>query len=236
MLNHGYTIYQGAQLCNDISAGKFDDSLNKLGDYLAGFGNVKFLIRPDYEVSGNLHANTNPTSFDSNTFDLKAYPAAFAHVRQVLNTKIPNAEYIFHPVRGSAEQLYPGDDIVDYQGFSIFNNDVCLPVGPTMNCDGDRLDPNIIRDIKFASKPKWVAESAVQPPASGSSDGFLDYLTRIRDMIEQYDFAGWTYINSNWPEHGWDTATWGDSRIEANPPVLQWFQQNIASNPRYIFG
>ena len=236
MINNGYTIYQGAKLCDDIASGKFDAQLNALASYLTGFPNVKFIIRPDYEVSGNLHANTNPNQFDPSTFDFTAYPKAFAHVRSVINSKVSNAQYIFHPVRGSAADLYPGDDVVDFQGFSIFNNDVCLPVGTTTNCDGQRLDPNILKDIQFATKPKWVAESAPQPPSSDSAAGIIDYLGRVRDMVEQYDFAGWTYINSNWPAHGWDTATWGDSRVEANSDVKSWFESNISTNPNYIFG
>ncbi|KAH8167403.1 hypothetical protein CIB48_g821 [Xylaria polymorpha] len=235
MVSHGYSQFDGARLCNDIAAGKFDSSLNKFAQYLRKYPNVKFLLRPDYEVSGNLHANTNPNTFDPSTWDLRAYPRAFAHVRQVVSSAVSNVQYVFHPVRGSAQQLYPGDNVVDWQGFSIFNNDVCLNVGSTSNCVGQRLDPNILKDIQFATKPKIIAESAVQPPAVGNENDFIDYLTRVRDMVERYDFAAWTYINSNWNAHGWD-GNWGDSRIETHPSVLDWFRQNIANNPRYIFG
>ncbi|KAI0192736.1 hypothetical protein EV127DRAFT_490939 [Xylaria flabelliformis] len=236
MVSHGYTQFQGAKLCYDIAGGKYDSSLNKFASYLKGFPNVKFLLRVDYEVSGNFHANTNPNQFDQSTWDLKAYPAAFAHVRQVIAGSVPNVEFVFHPVRGSAQMLYPGNNVVDWQGFSIFNNDVCLNVGPYSNCVGSRLDPNVLKDIQFATKPKIVAESAAQPPAVNNQNDFIDYLTRVRDMVEKYDFAAWTYINSNWNAHGWDAATWGDSRVETHPQVLQWFQQNISNNPRYIFG
>ena len=121
-------------------------------------------------------------------------------------------------------------------GFSIFNNDICLPVGSTANCDGQPVDQNLLADIEWAPKPKIVAESAVQPPSSSSPSGSIEYLTRLRNVIEQNNFAAWTYINSNWPAHGWQTDTWGDSRIEANPQVEGWFNMNIANNPRYVFG
>ena len=107
---------QGAQLCEDIAGGKYDVSLKQLGSYLAGFPNVHYLLRVDYEVSGNLHANTDPNGFDPNTFDYTAYPKAFAHVRSVLSAQTANIEFVFHPVRGSAEVLYPGDSVVDWQG------------------------------------------------------------------------------------------------------------------------
>ncbi|KAI0814658.1 hypothetical protein GGR55DRAFT_441433 [Xylaria sp. FL0064] len=236
MTSNGYSIYQGAKLCNDIAGGKYDANLKKFAQYLGGFRGVKYLLRVDYEVSGNLHANTNPNTFDPSTFDLTAYPKAFAHVRQVITSVISNVQFVFHPVRGSASQLYPGDNVVDWQGFSIFNNDVCLPVGSTTNCQGQTLDPNVLADIKFAKKPKMIAESAVQPPASSNPNDFITYLIRVKSMVETYDFALWTYINSNWNAHGWDAATWGDSRIDTNGPIKQWFQQNILINPRYIFG
>ncbi|KAL9084694.1 MAG: hypothetical protein Q9165_007942 [Trypethelium subeluteriae] len=235
MTNNGYTQFQGAQLCHDIANGKYDNNLNALGSYLATFANVKYIFRVDYEVSGNLHANTNPTAFDENTWDLTAYPEAFAHVRNVISGKVSDIEFIFHPVRGEAQLLYPGDDVVDYQGVSIFNNDVCLPVGSTSNCDGSVLDPNVLKDIQFATKPKWVAESSVQPPASDATDDFITYLTRVKNMIEEYDFAGWTYINSNWPIHGWSGDTWGDSRIETNSPIKDWYESNIVGDSRYVF-
>ena len=55
-------------------------------------------------------------------------------------------------------------------------------------------------------------------------------------MVETYDFAAWTYINSLWTAHGWDSSVWGDSRIEANADVLAWYEQNIVGKSRYIFG
>ena len=213
---------------------------------------MKYLLRVDYEVSGNLHANTNPNQFDESTWDLTAYPKAFAHVRQLFLAVLPNVDFVYHAVRGEAKQLYPGDTAVDWNGslivlvlrkqdltkvgFSIFNNDVCLPVGDTSNCDGSKIDPNLQADIAWAPKPKLVAESAVQPPPSGGPNGFIDYLTRVKNVVEQNNFAAWTYINSNWPAHDWPTDTWGDSRIEAVPAVETWFESNLSGNARYMFG
>lgn len=79
---------------------------------------MKYLLRVDYEVSGNLHANTDPSGFDSATFDLTAYPKAFAHVRKVFLGVLPNVDFVYHAVRGEAALLYPGDDVVDWNGMS----------------------------------------------------------------------------------------------------------------------
>lgn len=118
MTQNGYTQFQGAQLCNDIANGKFDSQLQSLASDLARYPQVKYLVRPDYEVSGNLHANTDPGASNPATFDHTAYPKAFAHVRGILNSKNTNIQYIFHAVRGDAQNLYPGDDVVDFIGMS----------------------------------------------------------------------------------------------------------------------
>ena len=230
------TLFEGAQLCNDIAAGKFDAQLQKLGAYLAQYPNVKYLFRIDYEVSRNIHANTDPSNFNQNTFDLTAYPKAFAHVRSVISSAARNVQFVYHAVRGEATYIYPGDEQVDLIGFSIFNNDVCLPDGTVNGCTSGVADPNLQRDMEWAPKPKIVAESAVQTPSSSSGDGFTHYLDLVKNLIESQGVVGWTYINSNWPVHGWTPEYWGDSRIEANPAALDWFKQNIAGNPRYTFG
>ena len=230
------SCYQGAKLCKDIAAGKYDSKLQSIASYLAKYPNVKYLIRPDYEVSQNMHANTDPSAYNQNTWDKTAYPAAFKHVRSVINAAVKNAQYVYHPVRGCGPDLYPGDDATDFIGFSIFNNDVCMPVGSTGNCAGQTLDVNVVKNLQWAPKPKLIAESAVQAPAAASGADFVTYLTHVKSLIEKYDIAGWTYINSNWPTHGWPADTWGDSRVEHKPQALAWWKQNIGTGGRYTFG
>ena len=183
-----------------------------------------------------MHANTNPSQFDPATFDKTAYPAAFKHVRSLLQKSVPTAQFIYHSVRGGAQDLYPGDDVTDYIGFSIFNNDVCLACGSTANCQGSKLDPNVAKDLAWAPKPRLIAESALQAGESGGADNFVEYLTRVKSMIEKYDVRGWTYINSDWTKHGWTAATWTDSRIEANSQAMAWWKQNILGSSRYTWG
>lgn len=87
-----------------------------MSTYLSEFPSVKFLLRVDYEVSGNLHANTDPNAFVAATFDTTAYPKAFAHVRSIISGAVKNVDFVYHSVRGGAELLYPGDDVVDWLG------------------------------------------------------------------------------------------------------------------------
>lgn len=118
MTNRGYTVYQGAKLCYDIANGNFDAEINSLATFLNQYPDVQYLLRPDYEVSGNLHANTNEATFDPPSFDYDAYPAAYRHIHELIGGQVSNVAFMYHPVRGSAEALWPGDDVVDYQGKS----------------------------------------------------------------------------------------------------------------------
>lgn len=235
---NGYTQYTGGLMCRDIAAGKYDANVNKFADQLAQYSNVKYLVRLDYEVSTNVHANTNPAGNDPSTWDLHAYPNAFAHVRQLIAAKVPNAEFVYHAVRGEGPTLYPGDNVVDWNGISIFNNDLCLLDGPVPNnnCGSGTVDLNVQKDLDWMPKRKMISESAVQPPSSSDPNGFINYLNLVNKLVEANNVEAWVYINSNWPTHAWSAEYWGDSRIEANPPVLDWFNANIASNNQYTWG
>ncbi|KXN84666.1 Beta-1,3-xylanase TXYA [Leucoagaricus sp. SymC.cos] len=237
---NGYTVYQGAKLCNDIAGGKFDTQLHNFAAYLKQFPNVKFLMRVEYEVSRNIFANTVDGTFDPNSFDLTAYPKAYNHVTSlILAGGVTNIDFVYHAVRGEAHYLYPGSNQVDWIGFSVFNNDVCLIAGTTSNCVGDTLDPNLKNDLVWAQgqgKPLMIAESAVQPSPSMNPSDFTTYLSRLFDIASTYGLSSISYIDSNWPVHGWDQSAWGDSRIEANSAALSWFDSNIANNNRYLWG
>lgn len=105
-----------------------------------------------------------------------------------------------------------------------------------MNCVGSSVDPNIKSYIDWAHGRKKPIISAAQPFAVNNPSSFVDYLAHVKSVVETFNRAGWTYINSNWPAHGWGTQYWGDSRIEANGNAKSWFASNIAKNGRYVRG
>ena len=117
----------------------------------------------------------------------------------------------------------------------MFNNDLCFPVADIHNCDGCVLDGGATMDLAFAKKPLVVSESGSQPPYSDTAAGSIEFLERLISTIEQYDFAYWFYINSDWPAHGWPSNVWGDTRIEAKPEVLEWFNEKVVGSDRYVF-
>lgn len=246
---------------NDISSGQWDQQIDDFANIIKNRPNTKFLIRIGYEVSLMLFAyngeqyvvdwvndaaNSGINVFEDPDsiaeLDRQAYISAFNYIANRLrNTNsVNNADFVYHPVRGffDTQWLYPGDQYVDWIAFSVFNNDICLEVNGTFNCQGQSVDPNLAQSIEFAQekgKPLMVAEAAVQAPAANSESGFIDYLNRLHNFNTTYDVRLLAYINSNWPAHGWGPE-WGDSRVEIRSSILNHWLNTFGDNTRYLHG
>lgn len=241
-----------------INNGQWDTKIDAYAGAFAARPDVKFFLRVEYEVSLLLFAYNGTQYFDTwlqqkaaqgiNVFenpdaipelDRSAYINAYNRIANRIKSIASNVAFVYHPVRGynDTRWLYPGDTNVDYVGFSIFNNDVCMEVNGTFNCQGQSIDPQLQQSINFAkqhNKAIMVAESAVQAPASRTPSEFNLYLTRLNNLITANDVKVLSYINSNWTAHGWDNS-WGDSRVEVNTTVKNHWT-SIFLGSRYVQG
>ena len=213
----------------DIVAGRWDAEIDKFARTFADHSDLKFYVRLGYEVSLYMFASGG---------DTQTYKDAYNRMAQRIRAIASNVDFVYHPVRGFNDvvDLYPGDQYVDWVAFSIFNHDVCLSSPSGSNCSGQQIDGNLAQGFDWAKntkgKPVMIAESAVQRYASESASGFMDYLDRVKDVIETYDIGVWAYIDSDWNAHNW-TGDWGDSRVEINQTVLNHWN-SIVSTSRYI--
>ncbi len=245
------------EACDDIRNGKWDSEIDQMAQTFADRPDVKFYVRVGYEVSlfmfgykGEQNANTwleeqanagvnvfeDPDKVDQ--MDRHAYIEAYNHIASRIKRKASNVSFVYHPVRGfnDTKWLYPGDENVDFVAFSIFNNDVCIECNGTFNCEGEDVDPNLQQSMDFAKehgKPLMIAESACQAPATGSPSAFNDYLNRLDKVVKNNDVRVLAYINSDWPAHDWD-ANWGDSRVEVNSTVLNYWKSTFGQGTRYL--
>jgi hypothetical protein len=241
-----------------VNNGDWDAKIDAYANAFKARSDVKFFVRIDYEVSlllfaynGSQYVNTwlnQKASAGINVFDnpdtiaeldRQAYINAYNRIANRIKAIATNVAFVYHPVRGfnDTKWLYPGDQNVDYVGFSIFNNDICMEVNGTFNCAGQTVDPNLQLSMNFAKsrgKAIMIAESAAQAPATGNPTQFNVYLDRLNKLIVANDVKVLSYINSNWPTHGWD-ANWGDSRVEVNPTVKS-FWNSIYLGSRYVQG
>ncbi len=241
-----------------VNNGQWDAKIDAYASSFAARPEVKFFVRIDYEVSLLLFAYNGTQFFDPwlqqqagagiNVFenpdsiaqlDRQAYIKAYNRIANRIKAIATNVAFVYHPVRGynDTRWLYPGDQNVDYVAFSIFNNDICMEVNGTFNCAGQTVDPQLQQSMDFAKqhgKAIMIAESAVQAPASRTPAQFNLYLERLHNLIVANDVKVVSYINSNWPIHGWD-SNWGDSRVEINPTVKNYWNSTFLGS-RYVQG
>ena len=171
--------------------------------------------------------------------DPSAFIDAYNHIVDRIESQAINVEFGYHPVRGinDTRWLYPGPENVDWVGFSVFNNEVGMEVNGTFNVPDERIDPNLALSMDFAQLQGHqivIAESAAQNPAASDPDLFVEYLHRLHEVVERYDVSALSYINSDWPAHGWGPE-WGDSRVEADPTVEVFFLETFGEDTRYVY-
>ena len=217
-----------ADAVSGIARGAEDAEIRSIARIFRNKPNLRFLVRIGYEVSVSMFASAS------------TYQSAYNRIADIIkNEGASNVDFVYHPVRGynDAIEMYPGARNVDWVALSVFNNDVCLEVGGVSNCTGSRIDPNLDRVFNWAKSrhPTMIAEAAVQSPAGSSSNGFIDYLSRLRDVITRHDVQALAWINSDWTAHGWPANIWSDSRIDSAPRDVQdYWRNNFSDNIRFI--
>lgn len=244
----GFTGRRIHQVNRDIVRGRYDAEIDSFAAVMKRNPDIRFYLRIEYEVSRYLFSWKDlsrcpeagkPVDFgDTTLIDNAAYRQAYNHVAHRIRVVdgVANADFVFHPVRGfeDAHDLYPGAEYVDFIALSLFNDDLCIA---TAWCK-DSLDPNARKVLewagKTAGKPLMIAESAAQPPSTGSDAGMREYLSRLLGVVEEFDVRVLTYINSDWNAHGWDARYWGDSRVETRPAVKAFWKSQVLDDTRYL--
>jgi hypothetical protein len=57
----------------------------------------------------------------------------------------------------------------------------------------------------------------------------------VLQLIEDYDIAMWSYINSDWESQPmWHNVGFGDTRLSTNTIVMQLWREHVLSRPRFI--
>jgi DUF5010 C-terminal domain/Carbohydrate binding module (family 6) len=249
-------LYMAGSLLDQYSAGSatLDANVDKLIDELQSFNRPVFL-RIGYEADANFN-NHDPDKYKA------AWRKIVSRIRAKNATNIATVWQVLGICGTSAtlnnrptEDWYPGDDIVDWTGFSWFRGD------PT--CTVNQLKTN------HPTKPIMIAEWA--PSAYAIADGTynpdqdnvgvltpktgaqiwnekikldLNFIQANKDYIRAA-----AYINQDWKSYStWQCKGaktpagitpcspgiyWGDTRLEADPTIKQnWL--NAILDPQYI--
>ena len=225
-----------------IANGAYDTEINRLATFLAATNKPVFL-RIGYEFDGNWNTGYSNTT---------NYKNAYKHIVDLIRAKGTNTMMVLQactsPVDDIIEgyhedisQWYPGDDYVDYLGYSWFLN---TPMQVS-------LTDELLALARLHNKPVMVCESTPQGydltkgtyryintmlggapgtnPVSKTPDQiwsewfqpFFQYIHTNSDVIRIV-----AYINADWDVQvqwapPYSQGYWGDSRVQANASIQQ---------------
>lgn len=213
-----------------ISKGKHDHLIRELAQWIIDTKRPVFL-RIGYEFDG----------WDWNHYNKKHYLKAWGRIYTIFKEmKVDNVAFVWQS-KGSGsdqyilEQWYPGDDIVDWCGYSYFGNPdtemitfakkhnkpvFIAEASPTLEKEGLFFDTDLKKDkIAQAAWNKWFVP-------------FFKTINDNQDVIKAFN-----YINSNWSEQPmWlNNATFQkvDSRIQKSEFITKKWKEEL-SKSRYL--
>lgn len=127
---------------------------------------------------------------------------------------------------------YPGDDVVDWIGVSVFPG--YAEGDPTEQYQADKRR-QVAEFAKRHGKPMMIAEATPRArfaPSKGDA-AWNGWYAGVFDYIEQNDIKAFCYINMNWEALGmWKGQGWGDTRAQGSPVAEKW--KSAVNAPRFL--
>ena len=180
--------------------------------FLKEYPDRAFLLRIGYEFDGSW-----------NNYDSANFKKAFKRiVDQLRAAKLDNFATVMassgSEKPGKWEEYYPGDEYVDWVGYSYFR--------------GNDLGRQALDFARKHKKPVIIAESTPQGTFldkcegekawGGWYDRYFKHIEANLDVIRAI-----SYINCNWDAQPmWHNHNWGNSRLEVNEVVRKkWLEQ-----------
>ncbi|MCW5892013.1 MAG: hypothetical protein KIT14_15925 [bacterium] len=195
-------LYMVGDLENVVSGAR-DASITTLGEFIRDVGRPVFL-RIGYEFDGSW-----------NGYDKALYVQAFRRIMDRLRAEgVTNVVSVwqssgFTTSRSTLLQWYPGDDYVDWVGYSYFKQS--NPSGGMMTIARERRKPVMIAE---ATPQRNLSLGDEQTHWDTWFAPFFAHVHANADIVKNV-----AYINTRWfdqPEWG---AGWGDSRVQIRPLV-----------------
>ena len=232
-----------------VGEGTYDVQVKNLGKWIKKINRPVFL-RIGYEFDGAW-----------NHYDTAEYKKAYRRIVDLFKTlEVTNCAYVWQSstspvddlIEGTHEDIsawYPGDEYVDWMGYSWFIN----------TPKQVELTDELLNFARERKKPVMVCESSSQgydianltkrniaaildgPAGEGRQkkkaeeiwsewfDPFFSYIDKNKDVIKIV-----SYINANWDaQRMWGApykeGYWGDSRVEANKYIKTKWVETISS-------
>lgn len=205
-------LYMVGQTEN-IARGLMKTAVKRLGDFIAQSNRTVYL-RIGYEFDGAW-----------NGYEPESYIKAFQTIVDTLRDMgVTNVQTVWQSSgNGSAAELlkwYPGDDYVDYMGYSYFDGLWAL------------IGKGILELAREKGKPVFIAEAAPKRDVKTQDaallwaawyEPFLRHIKTNSDVIRAV-----SYINCDWEnQRMWRGQNWGDSRLQANDELMLMWRETL---------
>lgn len=211
-----------------VAAGKHDAALEQLCTGIQSLDRPVF-VRPGYEFNGPW-----------NGYIATSYIAAFRHISDVLHRCQPrkaalvwnwSADAEVDMQKGGAPQayasarwrmFYPGDEFVDWWAINLFT-----PRSLTIAATREFLDEAERRHFPVMVAESTLRGASIHHPQAAIDQWFTPYFNLVRSApaIKAFCYIDWDWrIYPQW-------ADWGDSRIESDPTVLEFYRSQVVNAP-----
>lgn len=196
-----------------IVDGIHDSGIEKFAEWVKDQPKPVF-IRIGYEFEGSWNSY-QPTLFKN----------AWKHIVHVFDRlEVKNAAYVWQSAglnNGNIENWYPGDEYVNWVGFSHFES---LSSGKRMEEFAAKHD-----------KPIMIAEAAPRVDLKSVNGELIWrnwYLPLFNRIYDNDQIKALAYINVNWDAQSmWRGQGWGDSRVQVNEFVKNTWTKELAKSP-----
>ena len=201
----------------EIAEGKHEHLIDELAVFLKRYAHVPFLLRIGYEFDGSW-----------NHYEPDAFKLAWRRIVDGLrgagadNFATVLASSRHHIKREVWDAYWPGDDYVDWIGYSFWSNEARHPVA--LELAREKGLPVFIAEI--TPRGFWLAQT---------NGGMIwqDWFAVLFDHIEQNKdvIRAISYINTHWDaDPMWKGKGWGDSRIETNLELKKRWSEKMAES------
>lgn len=232
----------GTQGCRDILEGSLDAQLERLFAYLTSRRRRRTLtyLRVGYEFDNpSFGYDTDPIAYrDAFRYIVQAY-----HSQEQQQRKDNTIVFVWHSwgagLRNNnvtLDAFYPGDDVVDWCGVSLFSQFYDDDDDSLSSSLGDRTTVDTVLDFcTVHRKPIMIAESTPFGGIPSLDDPWNDWFQPVLDLISEHGIAMWSYIDCDWEAQPmWHNVGFGDTRLATNRTVLQLWRRHVLQNPRFV--
>lgn len=247
MLQHNDPDYSnmalaiGLQFVNHekrVADGTHDKYIDKLGDFLISLGNRPVFLRIAYEFDGPW-----------NHYDRKSTIAAYKRIVDMLRARgVNNTAYVWQsagtmaPDQKHLEKWYPGDDYVDWLGFSFFNGwkkqkmiEFARSKGkPVFIAEATPTSSDLVWDPK--ENQGITKEMQLSNPRQAQmawDEWFLPFFNTINTNLDVVKAAH--YINCHWDSHPmWlqnPTFKKIDARLQLSDTISRRWRERTSRAP-----